>query len=55
MSAILSVDDLNDFISPGIACIKPVETLPAVKPSSEQVGISMNEQLLMTFSDKTVE
>ncbi|KAI1820389.1 iron only hydrogenase large subunit domain-containing protein [Xylaria intraflava] len=30
MSAILSADDLNDFISPGVACIKPVETLPAV-------------------------
>ncbi|RMZ85770.1 hypothetical protein DV737_g499, partial [Chaetothyriales sp. CBS 132003] len=29
MSAILSSDDLNDFISPGVACIKPVETLPA--------------------------
>ncbi|KPI43702.1 Cytosolic Fe-S cluster assembly factor nar1 [Cyphellophora attinorum] len=28
MSAILSSDDLNDFISPGVACIKPVETLP---------------------------
>ncbi|GME74257.1 unnamed protein product [Ambrosiozyma monospora] len=25
MSAILSADDLNDFISPGVACIKPVE------------------------------
>ncbi|KAF1357006.1 iron hydrogenase [Delphinella strobiligena] len=34
MSAILSVDDLNDFISPGVACIKPVETLPAQKPDS---------------------
>lgn len=32
MSAILSVDDLNDFISPGVACIKPVETLPAAPP-----------------------
>lgn len=32
MSAILSADDLNDFISPGVACIKPVETLPAAKP-----------------------
>ncbi|RCI15099.1 hypothetical protein L249_6820 [Ophiocordyceps polyrhachis-furcata BCC 54312] len=31
MSAILSADDLNDFISPGVACIKPVETLPPVK------------------------
>lgn len=29
-SAILSADDLNDFISPGVACIKPVETLPKV-------------------------
>ena len=25
MSAILSADDLNDFISPGVACIKPVQ------------------------------
>jgi iron only hydrogenase large subunit-like protein len=30
MSAILSADDLNDFISPGVACIKPVETLPTL-------------------------
>jgi len=28
MSAILSADDLNDFISPGVACIKPIETIP---------------------------
>ncbi|PSK45335.1 hypothetical protein B9Z65_2475 [Elsinoe australis] len=35
MSAILSADDLNDFISPSVACIKPVETLPeAEKPSN---------------------
>lgn len=32
MSAILSSDDLNDFISPGVACIKPVETLPTAPP-----------------------
>ncbi|KAL2132522.1 hypothetical protein VTI74DRAFT_3712 [Chaetomium olivicolor] len=32
MSAILSADDLNDFISPGVACIKPVETLPVAAP-----------------------
>ncbi|KAG7292942.1 Cytosolic Fe-S cluster assembly factor nar1 [Staphylotrichum longicolle] len=32
MSAILSADDLNDFISPGVACIKPVETLPTAPP-----------------------
>jgi iron only hydrogenase large subunit-like protein len=36
MSAILSADDLNDFISPGVACIKPVETLPAVQEQSKE-------------------
>ncbi|KAL8640727.1 MAG: hypothetical protein Q9228_002384 [Teloschistes exilis] len=35
MSAILSADDLNDFISPGVACIKPVETLPLQKPEKD--------------------
>jgi iron only hydrogenase large subunit-like protein len=35
MSAILSADDLNDFISPGVACIKPIETLPT-QPNPEQ-------------------
>ncbi|KAH8676182.1 iron hydrogenase [Xylariales sp. PMI_506] len=37
MSAILSADDLNDFISPGVACIKPVETLPAAPPVDESL------------------
>jgi iron only hydrogenase large subunit-like protein len=37
MSAILSVDDLNDFISPGVACIKPVETLPAAPAPEESL------------------
>lgn len=37
MSAILSADDLNDFISPGVACIKPVETLPKKQPKSETI------------------
>ncbi|OAA37324.1 iron hydrogenase [Beauveria brongniartii RCEF 3172] len=32
MSAILSTDDLNDFIAPGVACIKPIETLPSAPP-----------------------
>ena len=35
MSAILSADSLNDFISPGIACIKPVETLPKTTEASQ--------------------
>ncbi|KAH6615294.1 cytosolic Fe-S cluster assembly factor NAR1 [Boeremia exigua] len=34
MSAILSADDLNDFISPGVACIKPIETLPVKEENS---------------------
>lgn len=33
MSAILSVDDLNDFISPSVACIKPIESLPSNPPT----------------------
>ena len=37
MSAILSADDLNDFISPGVACIKPVETLPQKTPQISEV------------------
>ncbi|KAE8375142.1 cytosolic Fe-S cluster assembly factor nar1 [Aspergillus bertholletiae] len=36
MSAILSADDLNDFISPGVACIKPVETLPKNESSNSK-------------------
>ncbi|KAG8533310.1 uncharacterized protein KY384_002093 [Bacidia gigantensis] len=37
MSAILSADDLNDFISPGVACIKPVENLPRQQPASSNL------------------
>ena len=37
MSAILSADDLNDFISPGVACIKPVETLPPKDTKNHEV------------------
>ncbi|RYP52178.1 hypothetical protein DL768_002620 [Monosporascus sp. mg162] len=39
MSAILSADDLNDFISPGVACIKPVETLPAAVPPTDEAAL----------------
>ncbi|PSR97523.1 iron hydrogenase [Coniella lustricola] len=34
MSAILSADDLNDFISPSVACIKPIEALPTANEAS---------------------
>jgi len=37
MSAILSADDLNDFISPGVACIKPIETLPVAPAGGNSV------------------
>ncbi|XDG10625.1 hypothetical protein ABKA04_010240 [Annulohypoxylon sp. FPYF3050] len=42
MSAILSADDLNDFISPGVACIKPIETIPAA-PSPQQQQIPSSD------------
>lgn len=37
MSAILSADDLNDFITPGAACIKPVE----VEKSGDNAGAAI--------------
>ncbi|KAK0387587.1 hypothetical protein NLU13_3833 [Sarocladium strictum] len=45
MSAILSTEDLNDFISPGVACIKPVETLPSV-PAPDPSSTNSNEVIL---------
>lgn len=42
MSAILSADDLNDFISPGVACIKPVESKKSSNnPTHAKIEISM--------------
>ncbi|KAJ8143621.1 hypothetical protein OXX80_010770 [Metschnikowia pulcherrima] len=43
MSAILSADDLNDFISPGVACIKPVETPDADADIAGEVEIQIDE------------
>ncbi|KAI9815885.1 MAG: Cytosolic Fe-S cluster assembly factor nar1 [Thelocarpon impressellum] len=46
MSAILSADDLNDFISPGVACIKPVETLPHSRPeAAESYEVTTEDKL----------
>lgn len=45
MSAILSTDTLNDFISPGVACIKPVETLP--RPSSGPTDASLEHEVIL--------
>lgn len=41
MSAILSADDLNDFIAPGVACIKPVDT--AALPEAGEVEIQIDK------------
>ncbi|SCU99482.1 LAFA_0G24322g1_1 [Lachancea sp. 'fantastica'] len=45
MSALLSENDLNDFISPGLACIKPTETIKEETSSSNEleVGKESNE------------
>lgn len=45
MSAILSADDLNDFISPGVACIKPIETLPQVEENGNAYEVTTEEKL----------
>lgn len=42
MSTILSADDLNDFITPGLACIKPVEVLnPVSGPNNGSAEITI--------------
>ncbi|KAK1768362.1 LET1 protein [Phialemonium atrogriseum] len=46
MSAILSADDLNDFISPGVACIKPIETLPPAAATASPTTADENEVIL---------
>ncbi|KAK3956307.1 iron hydrogenase [Pseudoneurospora amorphoporcata] len=47
MSAILSVDDLNDFISPGVACIKPIETLPTATPAASDANPSNEFEVIL--------
>ncbi|KAI3407150.2 NAR1 [Candida oxycetoniae] len=47
MSAILSADDLNDFISPGVACIKPVDEIQKPRKDAAEPGeveIQMDDQ-----------
>ncbi|RLV94595.1 Cytosolic Fe-S cluster assembly factor NAR1 [Spathaspora sp. JA1] len=44
MSALLSADDLNDFISPGVACIKPVQELPAPTPKPTELEIQVQTE-----------
>lgn len=47
MSAILSADDLNDFITPGVACIKPVETLPTAAPPTHPTDSSLEHEVIL--------
>ena len=47
MSALLSESDLNDFISPGLACVKPAKTtkehVSAENGGELEVGKESNE------------
>ncbi|KAL6236189.1 cytosolic Fe-S cluster assembly factor nar1 [Aspergillus navahoensis] len=45
MSAILSADDLNDFISPGVACIKPVESLPQKQLNENSYEVTTEDKV----------
>ncbi|ANB13593.1 Nar1p [Sugiyamaella lignohabitans] len=42
MSTILSADDLNDFISPGVACIKPVEVEKSNETGRAEIEIGID-------------
>lgn len=53
MSALLSEEDLNDFISPGLACIKPTQTKKTSEedPNQElQVGRESNDLQKVSIS-----
>jgi iron only hydrogenase large subunit-like protein len=45
MSAILSAEDLNDFISPGVACIKPIETLPKHEENGNAYEVTTEDKV----------
>ena len=51
MSALLSDADLNDFISPGLACVKPTQTRKVETNSLEiEVGTESNEPEKVSIS-----
>ncbi|CAK7909486.1 cytosolic Fe-S cluster assembly factor Nar1p [[Candida] anglica] len=52
MSAILSADDLNDFISPGVACIKPV---PETKPRDNGANVGDEFEIEVDLEGNTLE
>lgn len=55
MSAILSADDLNDFISPSVACIKPIESLPPSSSSNEPTESSGLEHEVILGGQQATE
>lgn len=60
MSAILSADDLNDFISPGLACIQPVEKLPPIKegkakPPGSELGEAEDPEVSIESDHSTLK
>jgi len=46
MSHILSAEALSDFITPGVACIKPIETLPIAPPPPSPSDTLAHEVIL---------
>lgn len=49
MSSLLSAEDLNDFIAPGLACVKPVEALPPPPPGggggADEIEVGVGTEL----------
>lgn len=55
MSALLSESDLNDFISPGLACIKPAGEIRANQSKVTEIQIGSNgEAMEVSIDDGTV-
>lgn len=55
MSSLLSSDDLNDFIKPSVACIKPVENFKQDDNGSSSIQFGEDEQPLEVFMDGTAK
>jgi len=54
MSAILSADDLNDFISPGVACIKPIETIPVQAEPTNPYEVTTEDQVVQEHKPASI-
>lgn len=55
-SSIIQVNDLNDFIGPGLECIKPVETTKNLKSSNKiSISIDSENKASSSVSNQTVK